>query len=237
MHDHTFAHYLAAWLDPYELLKAAKRYDHERNRALAPAGLLISSGRLKSGDEANFAAMVQSYVRGFRVPPAMIDLVRLWAGSSGPSDEAWNWLRDLSLSATVHSYSHGTSPPSVPATVILNVEERDVVTDIIRQPVLALLDLVDRLAVGWRKYAALGASIYHMHSMPDRFYAYVDSQVASAYLNLVDPGLLAEGVPKFRYRAVTVAGISEDDRFWDVAQDTARRMAASTHDPIPKKGR
>ena len=44
--------------------------------------------------------------------------------------------------------------------------------------------------------------------MPDPFHVYVDSQVASTYLKLVDPSSLSKGVPKMRYRAVTVAGIS-----------------------------
>jgi hypothetical protein len=225
MDDQTFAYYLSAWLDPYELLNAAERYDRDRDRALAPEGLLLSSGRLTRGEEANFAAMV---------PSPLIDLASLWAGSSGASSEAWNWLRDLALSAKVHTYSHGNTPPGAPPSTILQIEERDVVTDIIKQPVMALLDLASMLAINWREYAEIGASIYHKHNMPDPFYVYVDSQVASSYLNLVDPIPLSNGVPKFRYRSVTVLGIPDDDRLWDLAQETARKTAASTHGPIPE---
>jgi hypothetical protein len=187
MDDQTFAYHLSAWFDPYELLTAAERYDRDRDRAFAPEGLLISNGRLTHGEEANFAPMVEKYLRGFRVPPSLIDLVRLWAGSSGASPEAWSWLRDLSLSAKVHCYSHGSTPPGTPPTIILQIEERDVVTDVIKRPVMALLDLASMLAISWREWAAIGASIYHKHNMSDPFYAYVDSQVASAYLNLVEP--------------------------------------------------
>ena len=137
----------------------------------------------------------------------------------------------------MHSYSHGNGPPGAPPTIILRVEERDVVTDIIRRPVLALLDLVSMLAMTWRQVPVLGALIYHQHSMPDPFYAYIDSQVAAAYVNLFDPGLLAAGVPKIRYRAITVAGIPNDDRFWEVAQEAARTAAASTFKPISEKDR
>jgi hypothetical protein len=232
MGDEEFARYLAAWLDPYELLHAAQRYDQDRIRALAPEGLLISSGRLTHGDEANFFAMVERYLRGFRVPQALIDLVRSLGGSRGVSPEAWGWLSELSLSASVHSYSHGNTPLNAPRTAILHIEERDVVTDIVKRPILALLDLVSTLAITWRDSAALGGSIYHLHNMPDPFYVYVDSQVASAYLKLVDPSCFSKGVPKMRYRAVTVAGISGDDRFWEIAQTTARMAAASTFEPI-----
>ena len=237
MDDQTFAYHLSAWFDPYELLTAGERYDRDHDRALAPEGLLISSGRLTRGEEANFAPMVEKYIRGFHVPPSLIDLVRFSAGSSGPSSDAWSWLRDLSLSAKVHCYSHGSTPPGTPPTTILKIEERDVVTDIIKRPVMALLDLASMLAITWRESAATGASIYHMHNMPDPFYAYVDSQVASAYLNLVDPTSFASGAPKFRYRAVTVSGIPDDDHLWELAQETARKMAASTHELIRRKGR
>ena len=118
MDDQTFAYYLAAWLDPYELLDAAERYDRDRDRALAPEGLLLSSGRLTRGEEAHFSAMVEKYLRGFRVPPSLIELVRLSAGPSGASPEAWNWLRDLSLAAKVQSYSHGNTPAGTPPTTI-----------------------------------------------------------------------------------------------------------------------
>jgi hypothetical protein len=237
MDDQTFACHLSAWFDPYELLTAAERYDRDRDRALVPEGLRISSGRLTSGEEANFAPMVEKYLRGFRIPPPLIDLVRFLAGSSGASPEAWNWLRDLSLSAKVHCYSHGNPPPGSPPTVILEIEERDVVTDIVKRPVMALLDLASMLAISWREWAATGASLYHKHNMPDSFYAYVDSQVASAYINLIDPGPFGNGAPKFRYRAVTILGIPDDDRLWEITQETARGTAASTHEPIREKGR
>jgi hypothetical protein len=64
MDDLTFASHLSAWLDPYELLNAAERYDRDRDRALAAEGLLLSSSRLTRGDEANFATMVEVIYEG-----------------------------------------------------------------------------------------------------------------------------------------------------------------------------
>ncbi len=235
MDDQSFAHNVSAWLDPFELLNAAERFDRDRDRALAPEGLLISSGRLTRGEEANFAPLVEKYLRGFRVPPALIDLLSLWAGPSGAPTYAWKWLRDLSLSAKVECYSHGGVPPGIPANIILRINERDVVTDIIRRPILALLDLTSMLAISWREWAATEARIYHKHNMSDPFYAYVDSQVASAYLNFIDPTSIGPGSPKYRYRAVTIAGISDDDRLWKVAQESAWKAAASTHEPIRER--
>ena len=232
MDDQTFAYYLSAWLDPYEVVNAAERYDQDRDGALARVGLRLSSGRLTRGEEANFAPMVESYLRGFRIPSSLIDFLRGVVGSKGASPEAWEWLRSLSLSGKVDTYSHGNPPPGAAPSIIVNIEERDVVTDLIKQPVMALLDLAGMLAITWRQWAATGASIYHQHNMPDPFYAYVDFQVASSYLKLVDPVPLASGSPKFRYRAVTVLGIPDDDRLWEVAQESARASAASTHEPI-----
>lgn len=234
MDDQTFAYYLSAWLDPYALIKAAGRYDHDRERALASEGLLIFSERITRGEEANFAALAESYLRGFCVPSSLIDFLRV---STGHSAEAWDWLRDLSLSAKVHAYSDANRPHGAPPILIANIEERDVVTDVIKRPILALLDLVTAVATDWRKIAAAGLSVYHKHNMPDPFYAYVDAQVASSYLKLVEPEALPIGSPTFRYRAVTISGIPDDDRMWEVVQQTARLTAASTFDPIRGRGR
>jgi hypothetical protein len=237
MDDQTFADFLSTWLDPYELLTAAERFDHDRDRALAPAVLLITSGRITDGDEAHFATMVERYVRGFRIPSALIDFVRGTAGSAAASAEAWDWLLGLSMSARVDTYSHGNTPPGTSPMTIIGIHERDAVTDIIKRPIMALLEIVRTFALNWREWAATRASIYYKHNMPDSFYAYVDYQVASFYLELVNPETFASGSLKTRYRAVTLAGLTDDDRHWEIAQKTARDMAASTFDPIGEMGR
>jgi len=232
MDDRSFAQYLSAWLDPYELLNAAERYDRDRDGALAPASLHLSSGRLTFGAEANFAAMVEKYLRGFRLPPPMVDLVRASAGASPASSEAWDWLRDLAASTKLRNHSHGDTPPGIPPTIILQIDDCDVILDIVKQPLMALLELVSVLAITWRENAATGASFYHKQTMPNPFYAYVDFQVASAYLDLVDTAQFARGAPKMRYRAVTIVGVPDNSRLWDAAQEMAREAAATTLQPI-----
>lgn len=237
MDDQTFAGFLSTWLDPYELLTAAERFDHDRDRALAPAVLFTTSGRITCGDEAHFAALAESYVRGFRIPSALIDFVRGTAGPAAASAEAWDWLLSLSMSAHVDTYSRGNTPPGASPMTVIGIHERDVVTDIVKRPIMALLEIVGTFAVSWREWAATGASIYYKHNMPDSFYAYVDRQVASFYLNLVNPETFARGSLNTRYRAVTLVGITDDDRHWETAQKTARDMAASTFAPIGEMGR
>lgn len=231
MDDQKFADFLSTWLDPYELLTAAERFDRDPDRALAPAVLFLSSGSITHGDEAHFAAMVESYLRGFRIPSPLIDFVRATAGSAAASVEAWDWLRGLSLSAQVNAYSHGNTPQGTASTTIIGIDERDVVTDIIKRPTMALLEIVGTFAISWREWAATGASIYYTPNLPDPFYTYVDFQVASFYTKLVDPETFASGLPKTRYRAITLVGNSDDDRHWEVAKETARATAASTFDP------
>lgn len=235
MNDETFAHQLTSWLDPLALLECVGRYDVDRDRALAPATLIVGSGRLHSGDEGNYAELIRKFLSGFRIPLPVLELLRSLQKPPGSSDDSWRWLADLTISARVRVCSRGKTPAGVPPHTILLLDERDAVVDLLRAPVLALLDLVDQVAFTWRELAALSASIYHEPNMPSPFYAYVDSRVAASFLTLVtQPNLTRMRGPKFRYRAVTVYGRPEpSDPIWQITQEAARGMAASTLQPIP----
>jgi hypothetical protein len=214
------------------LFECARRYEEARPNALARNRLWIAQRRLTSGHQGNFSNLVRKFLRGFRVPPAVIDLSR--AVAKPPlTGEGWQWLQTLSVAGTVTEYSRGAVPPGAPPETILEIEESDAVLDVIHPPVMALLDLVDMLAEQWERIAALGASVFHQHNMASTFYAYVDEQVASFYLTFTDgsfPGIVA---PKFRYRAVTAVGVDpEDERTWGMFQEVARRQARTTFGPI-----
>lgn len=238
MDDQSFAHQLSAWLDPVELLEAGLRYESDRDKALAPASLIICSGRLQNGKEGNYETLVQKFISGFRMPQAVIELLHRFEASAELSKETWDWLERLRCSGTIKVYSRTNIQPDVPPNTILTLHERDAVVDILRSPVFALLDLVDRLGIGWRQYAELGASLYHQPNMPTPFYSYLDYQVASAFVKFVSPLHLMDKIgPKFRYRAVTVYGrpTLDDpsyDPIWDMAQTSMRNLASDTHKPI-----
>ena len=237
MDDQTFAHELTAWLEPGVLIDCARRYEQDRASALARNRLWIAQRRLTSGHQGNFSDLVRKFLRGFRVPPAVIDLLR--AVAEPPLEgEGWQWLQTLTVAGTVTEYSRGAVPPGAAPETILEIEERDAVLDVIHAPVMALLDLVDMLAEQWEQIAALGASVFHQHNMSSTFYAYVDEQVASFYLTFVDEALPGVKAPKFRYRAVTVVGVEpEDEPMWSLCQDVARRQARTTFDPIDEDHR
>jgi hypothetical protein len=231
MEDRAFARHLAAWIDPNALLNCACHYDEDPDEALGPTALAVSSGRLQSGDEAKYAELVRKFLRGFSIPDQLVELVRRFKPEV--SDQSWSWLRGIQTSVEVESYSRLTVPRQFPPTTILVVKERNAVLDVVHQPVLALLDLVDQLASHWTEMAALGARIFHEPNMPTEFYGYVDREVASAYLNLVEaPHLSGQRGIKNRYRAVTLYGRAEAaDPLWKVSREAALHAAATTRRP------
>jgi hypothetical protein len=159
-----------------------------------------------------------------------MELLRQFDEHQDASDEAWRWLTKLSLADNAHVCSRDNIPKGFPPYTILIVEERDAVVDFLRAPILALLDLVERLAIVWREWADVGGPMYHNPNMPNPFYSYIDSQVGSAFVSFT---LQPSVGPKFRYRAVTVCGhANSTDPIWSVVQDCARQIAASTHEPI-----
>lgn len=239
MDDHTFARELTAWLDPQAIWESIGRYESDREQALAQATLIVGSGRLKDGDDGGYAKLVKKFLRGFRMPLPVVDLIRGLQVEPVFSDESLRWLAELTISSTVQVCSRETVPEGAPPNTVLLIEERDAVVDLLRSPVVALLDLVDRFAVQWRRVAMLSAPIYHEPNMPSAFYAFVDSQVGQTFLKFAPP-LHTTGTraPKFRYRAVTACGCQEQtDPMWDLTQRLARLTAAQTHEPIMRGAR
>lgn len=234
MDDATFAHQLSAWLDPFQLLSSADRYEHEREQALSPSALVIGSTQLQNGDEGNFAALAAQLTRGFSVPAGVLRLLEHNEDHSGFSAETLEWLLNLRLSANVRVCRRDDPPEGVPPNTILIIEERDAVVDLLHGPVLALLDLVGVMAENWRRVASLGISVFHEPMMPTPFYAYVDREVARSYLTLMPPPHVTGTVlAKSRYRAVTVCGrAAHDDPIWQVERSVAREAAFSTLKPI-----
>jgi hypothetical protein len=234
MDDKTFAYELASWLDPYMLLQCVKRYEIEREKALARTSLVIGSDELIDGEDAGFPELVAAFLRGFRMPRPIIELLRATQDASQISAETWNWLENVELSSARYKVcSREHVQANLPPHAILLIEERDAIADVIQGPVLALLDIVVMLADHWRKMANLGARIYYEHNMPTPFYAYIDLRVAESYLTLEDSTFNGIAGAKLRYRAVTVYGSpAPESPIWEASRESARFMAASTHMPI-----
>ncbi len=234
MNDDEFALNLSCFLDPLVLVQSVQRYDEERGRAVAPAELILTSGYLKNGVEGNFSELVKQFLRGFKTGNALVSFLKEWNGTLGFSKSSWRWLENLSLAEDLTVYGHGEAPGRFPLNTILVVRERDAVIDLIRDPLLALLDIAGRSAVHWRPWAQLDARTYFSSNSPNLFYAYTEYRVASYFLDFVSPSdLNAASNLIRRYRAVTVTGSTgQVDRFWEVAREAARVAAASTFEPM-----
>ena len=238
MDDSTFAHQVAAWLDPQILLYCALRYQlaSERPRALRPSALAITNAVFQDGDEGNFAELVARFLRGFSVPAPVLELIARTRGSVGVSDDTWRWLRDLRFTGTVRVCRRDNPPQGAPRNTILIIEERDAVVDLLEAPVMALLDLVQVLSESWRRVSELGVSVFHEPSMPTPFYAYVDREVGRSFVTFEAPPHSTDTVgPKWRYRAVTLYGRAlPDSPLWEIVRQAARGAAASTLKPLPQ---
>lgn len=239
MDDITFAHQVLAWLDPLEVLQCGRRLRDDRRAALSAGTLVVVSGVLADGSEARFDVLVQKFLRGFRMPLGMLELLAV-SDFDFPFTEAdLRWVADLQLTPQVDICNRSNPSRGLPLSTILLIHERDTVLDLIRNPVLGLLDLVTRFAWTWRDVKEMGIAAFHQPSVPSPFFCYVEQQVAASYVELQPPPhVVGTSGPNTRYRAVTVYGPSvEDVRHWDVIREVARMQAKSTWEPLPEKDR
>lgn len=238
MDNLRFAHQVSAWLEPQAIINCAVAYDRDRAFACAEQTMFIANGELRSGLEGHFAELVKRFLEGFSVPPSVMELLEPVKNFSEISDEAWNWVGSLSVSAVISSIERDKGPPGVHPKTVLAVTERDAVLDLLRIPLLAMGDLVSHFAYSWRLAEKFEAdampSIYYESKMPSEFLAYVEHKVASYYVNFVPLAThnQLQGI-KNRYRATTVYGhVSSDDVTWEVARTAAVSTANSTFEPI-----
>lgn len=234
MKNQEFAYNLASFLDPTTVMDSVRRYSEERKAATSDGSLIIASSHLSFGEEGNFAELVHEFLRAFVMPEPFVSLLKELYGTRGYSRTTWRWIEELTFSFDVRSYRHGAAPPGCPRNTILLIHERDAVLDIVRNPILALLDMVGRAAVYWRQAAALGACSYFKADSPDAFSAYTEYRTASSLVDFVPhPDELARYNLKMRYRAITTTGdLLGRDAISVVARETARSAAASTFGPI-----
>lgn len=234
MDNKELSWHLSSYLDPVIVMESVRRYADEQEKATAETALIISSSHLSFGDEGNFAELVKEFLRGFQMPESFVALLKEIYGTQGFSQTAWRWVEELSLASNVQSYRHGGAPRGCPANTILLIYERDAVLDIIRDPILGLLDMVGRASVYWRQATPLGGRIYFSPNAPDAFFAYTEYRTATYFIDFVPtPDEMAQFNIKSRYRAITTTGsLLGRAEMTEIARESAKRSAASTFEPV-----
>jgi hypothetical protein len=232
MDDSTFAHQLMAWLDPLQVLRCGSRLQSDRDAALSEQVLIIGSGALSDGSEARFDQLVAKFLRGFEFPLEVLRLLASTQDNFPFSNEDLTWLANLELKAAIRVCSRSTPVEKSPVDTILLIRERDAVLDLLRDPILALLDIVTRCAWMWREWKERDARVYYEPSVPSPFFSYVERQVAESYVDLEPaPHLTGMAGPNLRYRAVTAFGVTSlSAAMFEVVRESARVQARGTWD-------
>ena len=233
MDDVTFAHQMMTWLDPAQVLRCGARLQSERDAAQSEQVLMIGSGDLSHGSEAHFDQLVTKLLRGFEFP---IEVLRLLAATQKDfdiTDEDLTWLANLKFNGAIQVVSKTEPPLGCPPHTILLVRERDVVLDLLRDPIIALLEMVRRGALHWREVAKLDARVYLESSSPTPLLAYVENKVAQYYVELEpSQNLTDRRGPSVRYRAITVFGVNSSDiQMIELVRGFAVTQARSTWEP------
>lgn len=235
MTDEEFAHQLCAYLDPTCIIESAELLATKPVEALAAASLAFGGPELQHGNEGALADLVTKFLRGFRLPPAVLTLLeKVSAQPFRP--EAMKWLADLRLAVSVTPLPRDQPQPRLPAQMILIVRERSIALDMVKRPIQMLHDMVIRMVREWRPLAEKKVSIMHYPQMPSAFFNYLDRRVGESLLTFEQQG--DRTAYKMRYRASTIVGHWHAQPVdWEVARDTVRAHAATTFEPVWTKAR
>jgi hypothetical protein len=233
MDDVTFAHQMMTWLDPAQVLRCGVRLRSDRDAALSEQMLMIGSGDLTHGSDARFDQLVVKLLRGFKFPIEVFQLLAATQKDFRFADGDLTWLANLEFNGAIQVVAKAAPLAGCPPHTILLVRERDVVLDLLRDPIMALLEMARRGALHWRKIAKLGARIYFEASSPTPLLSYVENQVAQYYVDLEPrPHVADKRGPAVRYRAITIFGVtSSDTKMVELARESAVTQARSTWEP------
>ena len=177
----NFADTLAAWIDPAVLTDSAKAYAVDRNCAIEPRSLVVTSPTLTHALEGGFAELVVEFLKAFRIPPGLMSVVRAMNTERTISEKAWKWIAGLRFEGQVYPQAHGHGNPELHLQAVLIINERDAVADIIHGPLTALLDMVSFTVERWRSIGNVSASpIFHRHSSPSPLFVFVEAHVFNA---------------------------------------------------------
>jgi hypothetical protein len=234
MDNVTFAHQMMTWLDPAEILRCCVRLQSDRDAALSEQVLMIGSRDLSHGSEAHFDQLVMKLLRGFEFPTEVLRLLAAIQKDFPFTDEDLTWLANLEFNGGIQVASKAQPIAGRPAHTILLVRERDVVLDLLRDPIMALLEMVWRGALHWRKFANLEARVYLESSSPTPLFSYIERQVAQYYIDLEPrPHITGMQGPNVRYRAITAFGVSSSDaKMIEIMREAAAQQARSTWEPV-----
>jgi hypothetical protein len=205
----TFAQ-LSSWIDPVEVLDVLIRIEGNGAALRQRHTICLQSNVLQSGSEAGFRDMVTSYLNSFQVPHSIVTLTIASYGCSDISARAVSALADLRFDGTVTAYSKTSVPSQMPQDTVLAIEGPDVLIDLIKNPCMALLDIVTECAAFYRQKRKQIESLPRAEFVPSassRLQIQIEKVVASHFGLHVAPEDHGLETPRINqgYRSITVS--------------------------------
>lgn len=217
MEPADFCREVSAWMDPLVVHRSVARVIAGDPTAMQPGGIVLLSNMLQSGTDGNLERLVRRYLEHFTFPAGLIDLL---ARDKRMTGEALAWLRDLRFEGKiVLDPSVQVEEPTHGMRALLVVEERDVVVDILMNPLQALMKTVEVFTTSWRSVPRTDEgllNVYLRHSSDGAFLVHVEVEAAEAcgYPGMGHAGV-ADNITIFGYRyySICVPELPVDDRF------------------------
>jgi hypothetical protein len=208
MDSQTFSRELCAWIDPLEIIKAGQRYDIDTQKVTAPVSVSFTSPFLSSAEDIVLYDLVVEFLHNFRIPFEILELLQSRTDQTDElSDCALNWLKHLKFEGSVYQVNNEAG--HFPEDTILMVEERDIVANIITQPIRVLVNQIGYLSDTWKQLKQKNLKgTFLLHSWPDSLGVYIESRIVQ-YYGFKDAdiaGFQYESTFNNRYRAVTIVG-------------------------------
>jgi hypothetical protein len=227
---------LACWIAPEAVLGAAQRLKDDRDAALATSAIVIASSVLTKDRDGGLTQLTRDYLRRFHIPVKLIALLR--ATSPEVPLAVWDELVRIRFSGQVESpHPHLVIPNANPVLVIC---DRDIVVDILTQPLQGLQGIVATAAENWFRMAEAGLSseqVFLRHASADPFGVWMDATVAAhcGFPGVAEHtlGKMSEAAINSGYRRVTIVGWQPgSEKLTAACRDAAHAQAAQTREPI-----
>ncbi len=231
-----FAHQISAWFDPHVLADCAIRYERDPAVATQRTSVFLGLDQL-SPNSPGALELITTFLHNVRIPKATIEFVAARTlRSHAVSKATWTWFHDLAFAGEVLPIMEAEYEDETLSGFI--VKERDVVLDLLVQPLKALVDLIGLYTDNWNSVIQHQPTqdVFLRHCSGGPVFVYIESHIAEALTGrpIADAGIIAEySGCVTRYRAATVVGkLPPDSADIDVARDVMRHMAAETRKPI-----
>ena len=233
---------LSCWIAPDIVYGAAWRLHEDRETALTRSRTIFGSWKLTEERNAGAKELAEIFLGKFKIPTEVLDLLRSMQDADQIAPSVWQEMLD-------YRFDGSLTYPSTPFVfdngqkALFILEERDIYTDILTQPIQSLNSMVAWLSTNWLQIADAGmdpAQFFLRHSMPEPFSVWLEATVAGycGFAGMADPKRISSPTRSnivHGYRSVSLAGWDRaDPNEVAVCRKAAIEQASETLKPISR---